>query len=53
MVDVDWEPLDAVLDPARAGAEGAPLIHEAAPGNRYARRQVEFGDVQAALRVPT
>jgi carbon-monoxide dehydrogenase large subunit len=49
MVDVDWEPLDAVLDPMRGGADGAPLIHEAAPGNRYARRQVEFGDVHGAL----
>ncbi len=49
MVDVAWQPLEPVLDPIGAGTAGAPLIHETVPGNRYARRQVEFGDVQAAL----
>lgn len=28
LVDVDYEPLDAVIDPEAALAEGAPLVHE-------------------------
>jgi len=49
MVEVNWEPLEPVLDPASAGTDGVPLVHETVPGNCYARRQVEFGDVQAAF----
>jgi carbon-monoxide dehydrogenase large subunit len=32
-VVVDYEPLPAVVDPTKAAAKGAPLIHEAAPNN--------------------
>src|SRR5919201_6764247 len=31
LIDVDWEPLDAVVDAEKAVAEGAPQIHEVAP----------------------
>jgi carbon-monoxide dehydrogenase large subunit len=33
LVDVDWEPLPAVVDARKAAEPGAPLIHEAAPNN--------------------
>jgi carbon-monoxide dehydrogenase large subunit len=33
LIEVDWEPLDAVPDAAAAVAEGAPQVHESAPGN--------------------
>ena len=32
-VVIDYEVLPAVVDPAKAAAKGAPLIHEAAPNN--------------------
>jgi carbon-monoxide dehydrogenase large subunit len=33
LIDVDWEPLDVVVDAEAAAAKGAPQIHDAAPGN--------------------
>src|SRR5437764_1107708 len=33
LIDVDWEPLEVVVDPERAVAEGAPQLHEAAARN--------------------
>ncbi|MEE2778640.1 MAG: molybdopterin cofactor-binding domain-containing protein [Acidobacteriota bacterium] len=33
LVDVEYEPFDAVTDPAGATAEGAPLVHADAPSN--------------------
>ena len=33
LIEVDWEPLDAVVDAEEAVADGAPQIHESAPGN--------------------
>jgi carbon-monoxide dehydrogenase large subunit len=33
LIDVDWEPLDAVTDAERAVEDGAPQIHESAAGN--------------------
>jgi carbon-monoxide dehydrogenase large subunit len=32
-IDVDYDRLDAVVDPMEAMSEGAPRIHEGAPGN--------------------
>jgi carbon-monoxide dehydrogenase large subunit len=49
MVDVHWRPLAPVLEPESSLAEGAPLVHDGVAGNRYARRQLEFGDVSGAL----
>jgi aerobic carbon-monoxide dehydrogenase large subunit len=34
LIQVDWEPLPAVVDAEKALAEGAPQLHENAPGNR-------------------
>src|SRR5919202_1876372 len=33
LVEVDWEPLEVVVDPERAVEEGAPQLHEAAKSN--------------------
>ena len=33
LIDVDYEELPAVTDPAAAAAEGAPLVHDDAPNN--------------------
>ncbi len=33
LVEVDYEPLESVTDPKAAAAEGAPQVHEEAPGN--------------------
>jgi carbon-monoxide dehydrogenase large subunit len=33
LIDVDWEPLEVVVDAEAALADGAPQIHEGAPGN--------------------
>jgi aerobic carbon-monoxide dehydrogenase large subunit len=48
LVDVHYEPLPAVVDAAAAMREGAPRLHEAAPGNvcfRFAR-----GDAAAVAK---
>ena len=50
-IAVDYAPLPAVVDCAKAQAKGAPLIHEMAPGN--AIYQWHLGDakaVEAAVR---
>src|SRR5947209_5997247 len=33
LIDVDWEPLDVIVDGEAATADGAPQIHDTAPGN--------------------
>src|SRR5919199_1670296 len=33
LIEVDWEPLEVVVDPERAVEEGAPQLHEAAARN--------------------
>jgi len=48
-VEVDWDPLDPVLDAVSALADGAPQVHESVPGNCYSHRQVALGDVPGAL----
>ena len=48
LIDVDYEPLPAVIDARVAMAPGAPLLHDEAPGNvcfRWAR-----GDEAAVQR---
>lgn len=48
-IDIEWEPLEAVLDERTAFADGTPLVHDSVPGNCYTHRQVAFGDVEGAL----
>lgn len=49
---VAWDPLDPLLDPDAALADGAPLVHADRPGNVLARGLVQRGDVEAALDEP-
>jgi CO/xanthine dehydrogenase Mo-binding subunit len=50
LIEVEYEPLPAVFDPARALLPGAPLVHEEFGTNRTALRyQFTHGDVDAAL----
>ncbi|HET7849958.1 MAG TPA: xanthine dehydrogenase family protein molybdopterin-binding subunit [Pseudolabrys sp.] len=44
-VKVDYEPLPAIADPAKAQAQGAPQIHEVAPNNTI--YQWQLGDAKA------
>jgi carbon-monoxide dehydrogenase large subunit len=48
LIEVDWEPLDAVVDLERAVDEGAPQIHENAAGNIV--MDWECGDAEATDR---
>ncbi|HKN95908.1 MAG TPA: xanthine dehydrogenase family protein molybdopterin-binding subunit [Pseudonocardiaceae bacterium] len=47
LVDVDYEPLPAVVDTRAALAAGAPRLHDDAPDNVATDRTFRFGDVDA------
>ena len=49
LVDVDYEPLPAVVDAERSLAEGTPLLHEGTESNNFAHIEYEQGDVEAAF----
>jgi carbon-monoxide dehydrogenase large subunit len=48
LIEVDWEPLDVVVDAEQAAQDGAPQIHEIAPGNVC--MDWECGDAEATAR---
>jgi aerobic carbon-monoxide dehydrogenase large subunit len=50
LIDVDYEPLPAIVDPVGATEPSAPLVHDAMPGNVFLSRRFESGDVEASLR---
>ena len=50
LVEVDYEPLDAVADAQAALADGAPLVHEEFGTNRCYTWKLDAGDVDAAVR---
>jgi aerobic carbon-monoxide dehydrogenase large subunit len=49
-IDVDYTPLDAVVDPQKAAAAGAVQLHESAPGNVAFHWTVAGGDADAAFK---
>lgn len=49
LIDVDYEPLPAVVDPQKAAASGAPQLHKDIPGNVAFHWTVTGGDVDAAF----
>jgi aerobic carbon-monoxide dehydrogenase large subunit len=49
LVDVDYEPLDAVVDAEAALAAGAPVLHERAGTNLAAEFTIGDGDTDAAF----
>lgn len=50
LVEVDYEPLNAVADPEKAIAEGAPAVHPEWPDNIAFQFHQDGGDVEAAFR---
>ncbi len=49
LVKVTYEPLPLLLDPLKAMAPGAPLIHAGRASNVLARWKIRRGDAEAAL----
>ena len=49
LIDVDYEPLAAIVDPDLAAAPGAPLLHDEVPGNVLFHRRQSEGDVEGAF----
>ena len=49
LVEVEYEPLAAVIDPEKASQPGAPQLHEQAPNNQAFHWVVSGGDVEAAF----
>jgi carbon-monoxide dehydrogenase large subunit len=49
LVEVEYEPLPAVVDPEHAQAPGQPLVDETVPANRPYHGVFGHGDVDAAL----
>jgi carbon-monoxide dehydrogenase large subunit len=50
LIDVDYEPLSAVVDPEKAVKAGAPILHAEAPDNVAFHWTVAGGDVDAAFK---
>ncbi len=48
-IRVDYRPLDVVIDPEAAAADGAPLIHPDAGTNQVSVRDFTYGDPDAAF----
>jgi len=49
LIDVEYEPLPAVVELQAAGADGSPRVHADVPGNRAARVVQRVGDPDAAF----
>ena len=49
LVEVEYEPLEPVADPARALAQGSPAIHPELGDNLAFAHRIEIGDVDAAF----
>jgi len=49
LVEVDYDPLPALIDPAMAIEPGAPMLHEALGSNIASERSFCYGDPQSAF----
>ncbi len=49
LVEVDYEPLEPVLDPEHAADKGAPQLHDEVPSNTIWQGNFDYGDYDAAL----
>jgi CO/xanthine dehydrogenase Mo-binding subunit len=49
LVEVDYEPLDPVLDPEASADPGAPQLHDEVPNNTIWQGNFDYGDYDAAL----
>ena len=50
LIDVEFEPLEALTDPFAALADGAPQIHPDVPGNLHCSFRIQGGDPERAFR---
>jgi aerobic carbon-monoxide dehydrogenase large subunit len=50
LVDADYEPMTAVVDPEKALRKGAPRVHEQFPDNVSYRWELEGGNVEKAFK---
>ncbi|MGE0296163.1 xanthine dehydrogenase family protein molybdopterin-binding subunit [Pseudonocardia sp.] len=46
LIEVEYEPLPAIVDPERALDDGAPLVHDPLGSNCAYERAFDFGDVE-------
>jgi len=49
LVQIDYEPLEAVIDPQRACTSSAPIIHPEAKTNEISVREFRYGEPEAAF----
>jgi 2-furoyl-CoA dehydrogenase large subunit len=49
LIEVDYEPLPAVVDPVAALAKDAPILHEGVGGNLVHNRRFSYGDPEKAF----
>jgi 2-furoyl-CoA dehydrogenase large subunit len=49
LVAIDYEPLEAVIDPLKACQSGAPLLHAEAKTNEVSVREFRYGDTAEAF----
>jgi len=49
LVDIDYDPQPAIVDPLKAVAEGAPLVHESAGSNEISSRKFVYGEPDRAF----
>ncbi len=50
LIEVEYEVLPSVFDPEEALVDGAPLIHDAYPGNLARHIQIERGDIEKGFK---
>ncbi len=48
-IQVEYEELPGVFDVAAALAKGAPVVHDASPGNISIDRKIAYGDIEAGF----
>ena len=49
LVQIDYAPLDAVIDPLEAKKAGAPILHPEAKTNEISIREFKYGDTKTAF----
>src|SRR5918996_4986938 len=49
LVEVEYEPLEPVLDPEHAADEGVPQLHDDVPNNVIWQGDFDYGDIDGAL----
>src|SRR5688572_17020131 len=49
LIDIEYEPLQAIVDPEKALDADAPILHENVGSNLACHRLLDYGDVDAAF----